>query len=170
MRTMSQITLDELLQIKVLFLDFDGVLTDNHVIVSQSGEEFVRCSRLDGLGISRLREFGLDVQVVSSEKNPVVTARCRKLGVGVQQGVDDKVSAMVGCLSANGLTLANAAFVGNDINDIAALSAVPVAICVADRVKELDPYCHFYTERSGGMGAVREVCDVFLKVLGEGND
>ncbi|MDB2654322.1 hypothetical protein N9Y68_05310 [Luminiphilus sp.] len=84
--------------------------------------------------------------------------------------MEDKVAAMVDSLSANGLTLANAAFVGNDINDIAALSAVPVAICVADRVSEIDPYCLFCTERSGGMGAVREVCDVFLKVLGEGDD
>lgn len=170
MRKISQVTLEELCQIKILFLDFDGVLTDNHVIVSQSGEEFVRCSRLDGLGISRLKEFGLDVQVVSSERNPVVSARCRKLGIEVQQGVEDKVIAMVDSLSANGWTLENAAFVGNDINDIAALSAVPVAICVADRVEEIDPYCLFCTETLGGMGAVREVCDVFLRVLGDGSD
>jgi N-acylneuraminate cytidylyltransferase len=80
--------------IKLLVLDFDGVLTDNRVLVSEDGIEAVLCDRSDGLGLERLKRSGIEVIVLSKEKNPVVAARCRKLGIECIQGCDDKLEAL----------------------------------------------------------------------------
>src|SRR3989338_738167 len=75
--------------IRMLIMDFDGVLTDGHVFVNQEGNEWVRCSRRDGLGIELLQKNGLEACVISKETNPVVRARCQKMGIACFQGVDD---------------------------------------------------------------------------------
>ncbi len=77
-------------RVRLLALDFDGVLTDNRVWVFDDGTEAVACNRSDGLGLERLRERGIEVIVISKETSPVVAARCRKLGVRCWQGADDK--------------------------------------------------------------------------------
>ena len=100
--------------VKLLVLDFDGVLTDNRVIVQQDGTESVSCSRGDGLGIELLKKTGMDIVVISKEKNPVVTARCRKLGIECIQACDDKLTSLKQGAASRNLKPTEIAYVGND--------------------------------------------------------
>lgn len=153
--------------VRVLLLDFDGVLTENRVIVDQHGVESVRCHRGDGWGVARLREAGVDVRIVSTETNPVVAARARKLGVPVTQGVGDKGAVVAAILAETGASPSHVAFVGNDVNDLAAMKKVGVPIAVADATPAALAAARFVTRRIGGDGAVREVADAILSARRE---
>lgn len=156
--------------VRLLLLDFDGVLTENRVIVDQNGVESVRCHRGDGWGIARLRDAGIDVRVISTETNPVVAARCRKLGVPVQQGVGDKGAVVAGILAETGVLPGQVAFVGNDVNDLPAMTRVGVPIAVADATPGALAAARFVTRRVGGDGAVREVADAILAAKRESSE
>lgn len=148
-----------LASIQLVVFDFDGVFTDNTVYVTQDGIESVRCWRSDGLGLSRLAAAGVSCCIVSTEVNPVVTARARKMRVDCRQGVDDKARAVADLCAELGVSLQRTAFVGNDINDIPAFRCVGLPVAVADAYPEVDPHVHCRTTHNGGAGAVREVCD-----------
>jgi len=152
-------TTPDLAIIQFLVLDFDGVLTDNRVLVDQQGKEAVWCHRGDGWGIARLKEAGVDVMVLSTEKNPVVAARCRKLEIACLQGCDDKREALQQLVAERGLEPAQVAFVGNDVNDLDGLRWVGVPIAVSDAVVEVQKAACLVTSCPGGRGAVREVAD-----------
>jgi 3-deoxy-D-manno-octulosonate 8-phosphate phosphatase (KDO 8-P phosphatase) len=147
-------------QIKLLILDFDGVLTDNFVFVNEEGIESVKCNRSDGIGISRIKKLGIKVVIVSTEKNKVVSVRAKKLNLESIQGVDDKNKAVLKLSKELDIPLAKIAFLGNDINDIPAFEIVGFPIAVADCYLEVEPYVNYITECKGGQGAVREVCDL----------
>jgi len=147
--------------IRLLLLDFDGVLTDNHVFVLEDGREAVRCSRFDGIGLRRLERAGIEAVIVSTEVNPVVGARAAKLKIGCRQGLSDKVAAAETLLAERDLDFAACAFVGNDVNDIPLLHRVGLPLGVADAHPDVWPYVRWLTGRPGGSGAVREVCDAF---------
>lgn len=149
--------------LKVVAFDFDGVFTDNAVWILEDGRELVRCSRSDGLGLARLRAAGLSLVVVSTETNPVVKARCAKLKIDCLQAQEDKVAALGGFCSAAGTGLSRAAFVGNDINDLAVLQAVALPIVVADAHPSVRGFARLVTSRPGGHGAVREICDALAE-------
>ena len=148
-------------RVRFLVLDFDGVLTDNSVIVGADGSESVVCSRADGMGFALLREAELDVDVfvLSKESNPVVGVRCLKLGVPYQQGVNDKVAALTELIAERDLTAADVAYVGNDVNDLGCLNMVGLPIVVADAHPDVQGAGRFVTRTPGGRGAVREVID-----------
>ncbi len=152
----------DLSSIRLLVLDFDGVLTDNRVLVRQDGSESVSCDRSDGLGIERLLEAGIEAMVLSKETNPVVAARCRKLRLPCSQGQDDKLPQLEKIASERGLVAAQIAYVGNDVNDLEVMGWCGVAIAVADAYPQALAVVDFVTRRSGGRGAVREVCDLIL--------
>jgi YrbI family 3-deoxy-D-manno-octulosonate 8-phosphate phosphatase len=151
--------------LRLLVFDFDGVFTDNAVWVREDGIEMVRCSREDGMGIGLVRKSGLgpEMIVLSTEENPVVTARCRKLRLRAVQGVEDK-SARLDVLAAElGVSLAEIGYVGNDVNDRECLLRVGLPIVVADAHASVLGLGRLRTERNGGHGAVREVCDALLE-------
>jgi 3-deoxy-D-manno-octulosonate 8-phosphate phosphatase (KDO 8-P phosphatase) len=154
--------------IKLVAFDFDGVFTDNMVYVSQDGAESVRCFRGDGLGLARLAKGGITAAIISTETNPVVTARSRKLGIRCVQGCADKCAALKELASELGVPLAQTAFVGNDINDLACLRAVGLPIVVQDAHPSVLPAAAYLTKAPGGHGAVREVCDLFENVIATG--
>lgn len=145
--------------LRLLVLDFDGVLTDNRVIVHQDGSEAVVCHRGDGMGVQMLMATGVDVFVLSKQKNPVVAARCNTLGIPFQQNTDDKLPALMDLIQSRGLSPEQVAYVGNDVNDLEALQFVGVPIAVADAEPEVFSVARCVTTRNGGFGAVREVCD-----------
>jgi YrbI family 3-deoxy-D-manno-octulosonate 8-phosphate phosphatase len=148
--------------VKLVVFDFDGVFTDNSVYVSQDGVESVRCWRGDGLGLTNLKRAGIPSAIVSTEANPVVSARSRKLDMRCVQGCDDKVAAVQALAGEHGITLADVAFVGNDINDLACLEAVGLPIVVQDAHPDVLAAAVFRTSAPGGRGAVREVCDAIV--------
>ena len=156
-------------EIEILFLDFDGVLTDNHVWIDEGGGEVVRCSRADGIGLSRIRDFGVEAVVLSTEKNPVVSKRCEKLGLECHQALNDKVVVACSILKARKITLGSCAFMGNDINDLPLLSMVGLAVCPSDAVQEVISKADFVCERKGGDGVVREFCDLIYRARKESN-
>ena len=161
---MTMLSHEQLATIKLVVFDFDGVFTDNTVYVSQEGVESVRCWRSDGLGLARLRDVGVQTLIISTETNPVVTARAKKLGLACRQGVVDKAVAVAEACRERGVEAADAMFVGNDINDIPALSVVGMPVAVADAYPEVFPHVLYRTSRAGGFGAVREVCDLIFEV------
>jgi N-acylneuraminate cytidylyltransferase len=151
--------------IRGVVFDFDGVMTDNHVLVGQAGEESVLCSRSDGMGIEALRKLGLSILILSKEKNPVVSARATKLGVECIQGVDDKAPALESWARRLGADLAEIGYVGNDINDIPCLERVGIPIVVADSHPDVLRSARIVLARDGGRGAVREICDRICAAL-----
>lgn len=152
-------------EIRLVVFDFDGVFTDNMVYVFEDGREAVRCSRGDGLGLQRLERLGLATLIVSTETNPVVSARGRKLGIQCLQGCKDKRAALETRVQEMGLSLAQTAFVGNDVNDMPCLMCVKLPIVVQDAHPDVLPYALYQTKARGGHGAVREVCDLFERIL-----
>lgn len=145
---------------QLLVLDFDGVMTDNRVLVSEDGTEAVWCHRGDGWGISAVRHAGVEPVVVSTEKNVVVSARCKKLNLLCVQGCEDKVAAVQKLAAERNLGRDQVAFVGNDVNDLDVLRWVGVPIVVADAEPAVLPHARLTTVRRGGYGAVREICDL----------
>ncbi|MDP3911444.1 MAG: HAD hydrolase family protein, partial [Gemmatimonadales bacterium] len=160
---------DPVLQsVRLLVLDFDGVLTDNRVLVSQDGTEAVFCHRGDGWGIRKVRECGVEVIVLSTETNPVVASRCLKLGVECIQGSVDKIAALRELAVRRGVNPGEIAYVGNDDNDAACLRWVGVPIVVADAAAEVRSLARLVTRLPGGRGAVREVTDWIVAVRRDG--
>ncbi len=154
----------ELGKIKLLILDFDGVLTDNRVLLNQEGTEAVWCNRGDGWGIARLKEAGIEIIVLSTETNKVVSARCQKLGIGCIHGCDDKLSALQEIIKQRSVRLKEVAYVGNDVNDLACMRYIGMPIAVADAVPEIKNLSRIVTSCRGGYGAVREVADLILSI------
>lgn len=149
--------------IRMYVFDFDGVFTDNTVYVREDGVESVGCSRADGLGIERLRRHGIEAAVLSSEDNPVVAARCRKLKIPVAQGLKDKGSALRQLARSKGLLLDQIAYVGNDLNDMECFRIARAAIAPADAHPDVRKAASLVLRRRGGAGAVREVCDLAIR-------
>jgi len=108
--------------VTALVLDFDGVFTDNRVIVFQDGREAIICNRGDGMGLSRLRKAGLPILVLTSEKNPVVQSRCDKLKISCLQGIEDKREALRDWLGERKIDPKGVVYIGNDINDLSCLN------------------------------------------------
>jgi len=150
-------------RIKLIAFDFDGVFTDNTVYVDQNGTEVVRCWRGDGIGLRKLDKLGIQSAIISTETNPVVTMRSRKLRIACYQGIENKRAHLESLLSVAGLTLSQVAFVGNDENDLSCLQCVALPIVVQDAHEAVLPYAVYRTKAMGGMGAVREICDLFEK-------
>ena len=158
--------LEELVRrLRLLVFDFDGVFTDNRVLVLQDGTEAVMCSRADGLGLDRLRKCGLELLVLSKEQNPVVAARCNKLRLPYIQGCDEKAERLQNEINNRGITLHEVAYVGNDINDVECMEVVGLPISVADGYPEAKQVAHWIGTVPGGQGAVREVCDWMASIL-----
>ena len=152
-------------QIRLIAFDFDGVFTDNMVYVLEDGSEAVRCCRSDGIGLKKLDRLGIRTVIISTETNPIVTARSGKLGIRCIQGCDDKRAALEKIVAELGFTLSQVAFMGNDINDLSCLTWVGLPIVVHDAYPDVVAQAVYQTQASGGRGAVREVCDLFERVL-----
>ena len=152
---------------KIIFYDFDGVMTDNKVYLDQKGNEMVRLSRADGLGVNKIKSLGVLQIIISSEKNPVVSMRAKKLGLQVFQSVSKKASLLKDICSQNNVPLSDVAFVGNDINDKEAMEISGYKFCPADShqiIKKLSD--HIFLSK-GGNGVIRELYD-FLKTKKKG--
>lgn len=149
--------------LQLLILDFDGVLTDNRVLVSQDGSESVWCHRGDGHAILRLTQEGVPVVVISQETSPVVEARCRKLGIPCYHRTTDKVEVLHRVIQEYRVSVENVAYVGNDVNDLECIKSVGVSIAVADAADEVKAHARLITKTNGGYGAIQEVIGWIIK-------
>jgi len=158
--------LDEIMgRIRLVAFDFDGVFTDNMVYVLEDGTEAVRCFRSDGIGLQKLKKLGIETVIISTEANPVVSARARKLKIRCIQDCQDKRAVLERIAQEQHITLREVAFVGNDINDRPCLECVGLPIVVQDAYPDVLSIALLQTKRPGGHGAVREICDRFESVL-----
>jgi N-acylneuraminate cytidylyltransferase len=149
--------------IQAVVFDFDGVFTDNCGLVDQNGVESVRCNRGDGMGISQLKRLGVRMLVLSSEENPVVAQRCKKLKLECMFGVEAKLERLNAWMAEHNLKSENLIFVGNDINDVDCLSHVGCGIAVSDAHPEALKVADMVLQNRGGDGAVRELTDLLLE-------
>ncbi|MBF0295830.1 MAG: HAD hydrolase family protein [Magnetococcales bacterium] len=144
-------------RVDAVVFDFDGVLTDNRVLVRQDGIESVTCSRGDGMGFGLLRKAGIPVFIMSTETNPVVSARAAKLKVPVMQAVEDKGSAVRELCEREGFAPERILFVGNDINDLPAFRVVGYPVAVGDAMPVVKQAAWRVLRTPGGAGVVREL-------------
>jgi YrbI family 3-deoxy-D-manno-octulosonate 8-phosphate phosphatase len=148
-----------------IVFDFDGVFTDDCVLVDEHGTEAVRCSRRDGMGIEMLHDAGLAMTVISKERNAVVARRCEKLRLEYHQGQERKIGALKTWIGDRGLDAEHVIYVGNDVNDLECMAAVGCAVAPADAHPKALAAASVVLRSEGGKGAVRELADMILGVV-----
>jgi 3-deoxy-D-manno-octulosonate 8-phosphate phosphatase (KDO 8-P phosphatase) len=163
--------LEKAKQLKLLILDVDGVLTDGRLFFDNLGNEYKCFHARDGHGIKLLRQTGVEVAVISGRKSNSVTLRMQSLGiVHVYQGFENKIAAFDEIIEKTGIMPEQIAHVGDDLLDLPIMVRVGLAIAVNDAnfaVKQRADWC---TALPGGLGAVREVCDVIMQAQGNFDD
>jgi len=160
--------MDEARSIRLLAMDADGVLTNGEIIYSDAGEEMKVFSILDGLGIAVARHAGLTTAILTGRTSPAVERRARELGVTyVRQGCSDKGAALRELLAEVDLRRDEAAFIGDDINDLLAFRECGWRIAVSNASEDLKAEADYLTKQRGGQGAVREVIELILESQGK---
>ncbi len=165
--TISHINNVLILDIKALeaiVFDFDGVLTDNRVWVDQQGNESVCCNRSDGLGFDVLRKTSVKLYILSTETNPVVMQRGKKLKVPVHQGVKNKVHSLQTLAQDASFDLDKTLFVGNDLNDYGAMQLCGFSACPADSHPQILEVATISLKKDGGQGIVRELVEQVFEI------
>jgi N-acylneuraminate cytidylyltransferase len=158
-----EIAPERLEAVRALVMDFDGVHTDNLVTTDQEGRESVTTSRGDGMGLSLLKARGdVALMILSKERNPVVIARAKKLGIEVHNAIDDKVAALETWLAERGLGWEALLYVGNDLNDQPAMERAGLSACPADSHPDILGMADWILPSDGGRGALRDLCDRLL--------
>ena len=148
-----------LTEIRLVVFDFDGVFSDNRVWTNDLGEESVACFRGDSAGLRRLDEVGVDYFILTQETNDAVPARARKIRIDCIRGIDDKLPVLRQEAERRGVSLAETAYLGNDVNDAECLAAVGLPAVPSDAWPEVVPLAKIVLTRAGGYGCVREFCD-----------
>jgi len=152
--------------IKTIIYDFDGVMTDNKVYVDQDGRETVKVNRADGFGVAEIKKLGIKQIIISTEKNPVVSARATKLGIPYLQGVDNKMGELLDYCKKNEVNVNYVAYVGNDINDKEAMEISGVTFCPADAHEDIKAISDHVLKTKGGEGVIRELLDLIINKKG----
>lgn len=153
--------------IKLIVTDFDGVLSDGRVWVDENGKETVAASRSDSMRIKQMREIGIDVIILSSEVNPVVSMRAKKMKVEAihGMGLDEKGEALKKYLTEKKIDASQVVYLGNDFNDLPCYEIAGWSVAVADAYPEVLRAADHVLKTNGGFGALRELCDLILARL-----
>jgi 3-deoxy-D-manno-octulosonate 8-phosphate phosphatase (KDO 8-P phosphatase) len=158
-------------KIRMLVLDVDGVLTDGKLFFDHAGNEMKAFHTRDGLGMKALQRSGIEVAVITGRKSEAVAHRMAQLGIEhVYQGREDKLNAFLHLLDATGLDPHQVCFAGDDWIDLPVLLRAGLAVSVADAEERVRESAHYITNRNGGDGAVREICNMILSAQGKDKD
>jgi 3-deoxy-D-manno-octulosonate 8-phosphate phosphatase (KDO 8-P phosphatase) len=156
--------LKKIMGVKLLIVDVDGVMTDGRIVYDDDGRQLKYFDVKDGHGIKLFIRAGLEVAIVTSRKSKVVLHRANDLGIKILfQGAPDKVKAFEEIITTKGLLPEDTSYIGDDLIDIPLLKRVGFSVAVADAVREVKGCVDYVTERPGGYGAVREVCELVLR-------
>ena len=147
------------MKVELIVYDFDGVMTDNKVYVDENGREMVQVNRSDGLGVEELKKMGYKQIIISTEKNPVVSARAEKLKIPFLQNIKNKKDSLNDYCNNNKINLKHVIFIGNDINDLEAMKIVGNAFCPSDSHKSIKLISNYIFNAKGGAGVIRELLD-----------
>lgn len=154
--------------VKLLILDVDGVMTDGSIIYDDDGKEIKIFDVKDGHGIKLLMRAGIDVAIITARESKVVLHRAKNLGIEmVYQKAMDKVIAFEDILKKRQLSPQETAYIGDELVDIPLLRRVGFAVTVKDAVADVKKRIDYITAKNGGCGAVREICELILKVQGK---
>lgn len=150
-------------KIQLIVSDFDGVMTDNRVLVDENGKESVYVSRADGQAIHMLRSMGIELVIMSTETNGVVGKRAEKLKVACVQSVQDKAECLKQYCHEREIGLENIAYIGNDVNDYSAMLLAGIKIVPNDAYKVVKDIADIVTDTKGGYGVIRDIAEMIEK-------
>ena len=144
-------------KIKCIVYDFDGVMTDNRVLVSQDGTESVFVNRSDGWAIARFKDAGIRQLILSTEGNSVVSARAKKLNLDVLHGVQNKGTALSNWCAKQSTPPSEVLYIGNDLNDLPAFKVAGVKGAPKDAEREVLALADWISSKNGGDGVIRDL-------------
>lgn len=155
-------------KLALMGFDVDGVLTDGTLYFSSQGDEIKAFSSLDGHGLKMLQASGIEVAIISGRSSRALQLRAENLGIGeLHMGVEDKRGVLAGLMAARGLGLEHAGYMGDDVVDLPVLRVCGFSATVADGHDEVKSRVDYVAAKSGGCGAVREVCELILRAQGK---
>jgi N-acylneuraminate cytidylyltransferase len=149
---------------KIIFTDFDGCLTNDTVKINSFGREKVVVNRKDGLAVKRLSKLGIEVVIVSAETNDVVLHRAKKMKVEALRGVEVKVNTISQYLDKRAISWSEVWYLGNDINDLGAMSKAQISFCPLDASPEIFSQAKVVLSRRGGEGLLAEIASRLEKI------
>lgn len=153
--------------IRLFVMDVDGVLTDGKLIYDSQGAESKAFCVQDGVGLSALRRRGFILAIITGRNSPMVQRRADELGIHhVIQGREDKSVALSQLADSLGISLSECAYVGDDLPDVKAIAAAGLGFSVANGCTQAKEAADIVTQRHGGHGAVREICELLLQQAG----
>jgi 3-deoxy-D-manno-octulosonate 8-phosphate phosphatase (KDO 8-P phosphatase) len=159
--------LKKIMGVRLLIVDVDGVMTDGRIIYNDDGRQLKFFDVKDGHGIKLFMRAGLEVAIITSRESGVVLHRANDLGIKILfQGALDKVKAFEEIITTKGISPEDVSYIGDDLVDIPLLKRVGFSVAVVDAVREVKDCVDYVTERQGGYGAVREVCELILRLQG----
>lgn len=162
---MDKVELEKKLkEIKLVVYDFDGVMTDNKVMVDQNGVESVMVSRGDGYGVSQIKKLGIEQGIISTEQNLVVARRAEKLKINVIHDVQDKGTIFRNYVAERGLSMEDVMYIGNDLNDYEAIMQAGIKGAPKDAEEEILAIADWISSKNGGDGVIRELYRLLTKV------
>jgi 3-deoxy-D-manno-octulosonate 8-phosphate phosphatase (KDO 8-P phosphatase) len=154
--------------VRLMGFDVDGVMTDGRLYFSPAGDAMKTFFTRDGLGIKMLASAGIRIAILTGRDSPIVAQRARNLGIELlMQGVTDKRAAMAGILEREGLTFADAGYMGDDVIDLAVMGACAFSATVPDGHPLVARRADYVARAPAGAGAVREVCELILTAQGK---
>ena len=154
--------------IQLLALDVDGVLTDGHLTYTSEGEELKAFNTLDGLGLTALRQTGVQLAIITGRRSAIVERRAKELHIDhLHMGCGNKTQALMEICQEQGLDLKRVAYMGDDLNDLGPLSHVGLALAPANACDEAKALASYITTKVGGQGAVRQAVEYILQAEGK---
>jgi len=167
-KSIDEKLLKKIKRIKLLILDVDGVLTDGKIIIDDLGNETKNFDVRDGHGLRLLMKYGIDVIILTGRSSEVVEYRAKELGINeVYQNAKNKVEILEEILRRRNIDDKYVAYMGDDIVDIPLFKKVGFSVAVADAMFYAKKSVDYITEKSGGRGAVREICEIILQAQGK---
>ncbi|MDI1298330.1 HAD family hydrolase [Methylotenera sp.] len=166
-KTLNTELLARFKNIKLLVLDVDGVMTNGGLTIGDDGQEYKTFHAHDGLGMKLLKASGVEMAIITGRTSNVVKKRAESTGVAhFYQGAEDKLAAFNDLVSKSGLQANQCAFMGDDVVDLPPMLKCGLALAVPDSPALVLKYAHYVTAKSGGQGAVREVCELIMQAQG----
>ncbi len=156
---------EQLKTVKLLSLDVDGILTDGGLYYTETGDELRKFNVKDGMGMKKAREAGVELCIISASTTNAIQERGKRLGLDhVYTGAKNKIEILQKICDQLGINLDNVAHMGDDLNDIPIMEKIGTPVTVSDAVEIVKEHTVYITQKKGGQGAVREICDLLVEL------
>lgn len=153
---------------KLVITDIDGVWTDGGMYYDQQGNEWKKFNTSDSAGVLFLRLLKIPVAIITGENTEIVKRRADKLKIDyLFQGAKDKLSIAINLAESLGIPLAEVAYIGDDLGDVALLRKVGISGAPANAPAYIKKHVELVTKLNGGEGAFREFVESILEKCGK---